>query len=391
MKPPRVTATAVLIASTLTAPAWAQSQPWDIGKRIRGAATLSGAPGSAEYSAALRQKIYEAGIALRNGSNDYDPNRTVTGRDKPLENNVVSTKQIDRDRRYSMWLETMADHPLSSFDIAGCSAMDVRVIGGEPVTNPRCLAEVSLIYSSPTQDFCSGVLAGDQHTVLTAAHCLCLGTIEYVVFGPKMGDVRNYRAAVARQKGHDGVKCLGNGVTRADSSVSLAGRDIAVVNLAVDVPREVAQAVALPEDGFAQQQFSAGNRNILVVGFGFTSSSAERPILLQDPKQKTLAVSPILSPDCSGSIDGIPDGELYGCASGREILTVDPRPVGPCFGDSGGGGYMLVDQQGTSQKRAALVGITSRSTGSGCGEGAIYTSLTSEILSWVRSAAAAEH
>jgi hypothetical protein len=206
-----------------------------------------------------------------------------------------------------------------------------------------------------------------------------------------MGDVRNYRAAVTRQKGHEGVKCPGNRVTQADSSASLAGRDIAVVNLAMDVPKEVAQAVQLPAEGFAQQQFSGGNKNILVVGFGFISSSAGRPILLQDPKQKTLAISPILSADCSGSSDGKQDAELYGCASGREILTVDPRPVGPCFGDSGGGGYMVVDQQGAADKRAALVGITSRSTGSNCGEGAIYTSFTSEILSWVKSAAAADH
>ncbi|MGY3582592.1 secreted trypsin-like serine protease [Bradyrhizobium sp. USDA 4341] len=391
MKIPKVAATAVLIASALTSLACAQSQPDDIGKRIRDAATLSGPPGSPGYSAALRQKIYEAGTALRNGSNEYDPNRTVPGKDKPYDSNNASAQKIDRDQRYSIWLESTADHPLASLNIGGCSAMNIRVIGGESVTDPRCLAEVSLIYSSPTQDFCSGVLAGDQHTVLTAAHCLCLGTIEYVVFGPKMGDVRNYQAAVARQKGHDGVKCPGNGVTQADSSASLAGRDIAVVNLAIDVPKEVAQAVQLPADGFAQQQFSSGNKNILVVGFGFTSSSADRPILLQDPKQKTLALSPILSPDCSGSNDGKPDAELYGCASGREILTVDPRPVGPCFGDSGGGGYMLVNQQGASQKRAALVGITSRSTGSGCGEGAIYTSFTSEILSWVKSAAAADH
>ncbi|MGV7219056.1 trypsin-like serine protease [Bradyrhizobium sp. UFLA05-112] len=362
-----------------------------MGKRIRDAATLSGAPGSPEYSAALRQKIYEAGIALRNGANDYDPNRTVPDKEKPDDINKGAARQIDHDERYSKWLETAADHPVASLKIAGCSAMNVRVIGGESVTDPHCLAEVSLIFSSPTKDFCSGVLAGDQHTVLTAAHCLCLGTIEYVVFGQKIGDVRNYRAAVLRQRGHEGVKCPGNGVTQAESSVSLAGKDIAVVSLAGDIPNQVAQSVQLPPEGFAEQQFSTGNKNILVVGFGYTSLNKDKPILLQDPKQKTLAISPILSPDCIGSINGKQDAELYGCASGREILIVDPRPVGPCFGDSGGGGYMLVDQQGSADKRAALIGIISRSTGSGCGEGAIYTSFTSEVLSWVKSAAAADH
>lgn len=387
---PRVGAVALFLALILDSPASAQSPSDEIGQRIRDAAAQSGSRGTPEYSASLRQKISEAGTALRNGATEYDPNRDVSSKENPTDDHGA-VRQIDGDQRYSNWLEAAANHPVAPLNISGCEAMNVRVIGGESVTDPHCLAEVSLIYTSPTDDFCSGVLVGDQHTVLTAAHCLCAGTIEYVVFGQKMDDVKNYRAAVARQKRYDGVKCPGGSVTKQDSVVSLAGRDIAVVSLVNDVPKEVAQFIPLPPDGFANQQFSNGNKDILVVGFGYTSLTKTRPILLQDPKQKTLALSPIMSSDCSGSSNGKNDAVLYGCAPGREILTVDPRPVGPCFGDSGGGGYMLIDQQGTANKRAAIIGITSRPTGSDCGEGAIYTSFTSEILSWVKSAAAAEH
>jgi hypothetical protein len=50
---------------------------------------------------------------------------------------------------------------------------------------------------------------------------------------------------------------------------------------------------------------------------------------------------------------------------------------------------MLVDQPGSPDKLAALVGITSRSTGTDCGDGAIYTSFTPEIVSWIKNALAA--
>jgi Trypsin len=364
--------------------------PEDIGKEIRDYAAHSGLPGTPEYSAALRRAIAAAATSIRNGSGEYDRNRTIDVSKQPVDAGKAKPLQVDGDARYSMWLETAANNPVASLKVAGCQAMDVRVIGGESVKDPHCLAEVSLIYESPTKDFCSGVLVNDQHTVLTAAHCLCFGPIEYAIFGSNMQDVKNYRAAVIGQKGHEGVKCPGGGVSKGDSSASLAGRDIAVIRLARDVPADVAHSVPLPQPGLAQQLFAGGNKSILVVGFGFTELAPGKPVLLQDPKQKTLALSAIMSPNCSGSRNGETDEAFYGCASGQEILAVDSRPIGPCFGDSGGGGYMLVDQPGSSDRLPALVGITSRSTGTDCGDGAIYTSFTPEIISWIKNALSAD-
>jgi hypothetical protein len=363
--------------------------PDNIGKEIRDYAARSGSPGTPEYLVALRRAIAAAAASIRNGSGEYDRNRTIDISKQPADGSKTEPLQVDSDTRYSKWLEAAANNPVASLKVAGCQPMDVRVIGGESVKDPHCLAEVSLIYESPTKDFCSGVLVNDQHTVLTAAHCLCFGPIEYAIFGLNMQDVKNYRAAVIGQKGHEGVKCPGGGVSEAASSASLAGRDIAVVRLARDVPANVARPVPLPEPGLAQQLFADGNTSILVVGFGFTELTPGKPVLLQDPKQKTLALSAILSPNCSGSRNGQTDEAFYGCASGKEILAVDSRPIGPCFGDSGGGGYMLVDRPDSPDKLAALVGITSRSTGTDCGVGAIYTSFTPEIISWIKDALAA--
>lgn len=379
---------AIWSAAGFTQPGTGNTPAEEIGTEIRAYAARSGALGTPEYSAALRRAIAAAAASLRTGAGEYDRNRTIDiGKDASESRSL----QVDSDIRYSKWLETAASNPVASVKVAGCEAMDVRVIGGDPVKDPHCLAEVSLIYGAPSQDFCSGVLVSDQRTVLTAAHCLCAGAIEYATFGSNMQDVKNYRAAVAAQRGHEGVKCPGGDVTKAEASASLVGRDIAIVRLAKDVPIDVARSVPLPQPGLAQRLFAAGNKSILVVGFGFTELAPGRPVLLQDPKQKTLALSAILSPNCKGSANGKTDEALYGCASGQEILAVDPRPIGPCFGDSGGGGYMLVDQPGSSERSAALVGITSRSTGTDCGEGAIYTSFTPEIISWVTNVLAAGH
>jgi hypothetical protein len=374
------------LAQTITG----NAPPEDIGREIRDYAARSGSPGTPEYSAALRRAIAAAAASIRNGAGEYDRNRTIDISRQPADVSKTEPLQVDGDARYSKWLEAAANNPVASLKVAGCQAMDVRVVGGESVKDRHCLAEVSLIYESPSKDFCSGVLVNDQHTVLTAAHCLCFGPIEYAIFGLNMEDVKNYRAAVIGQKGHEGVKCPGGNVSKAASSASLAGRDIAVARLAKDVPTDVARAVPLPQPGLAQQLFAGGNNRILVVGFGFTELAPGKPVLLQDPKQKTLALSAIMSPNCSGSRNGQTDEAFYGCASGQEILAVDSRPIGPCFGDSGGGGYMLVDQPGSPDKSAALVGITSRSTGADCGDGAIYTSFTPEIVSWIKNALAAD-
>ena len=211
-----IIASALLVAAVWSNLGFAQTvtgnaEPEDIGKEIRDHAARSGAPGTPEYAAALRQAIAAAAASIRSESGEYDRNRTIDVSRQSADSSKTGPLQVDSDPRYSKWLETAANNPVASLKIAGCQAMDVRVVGGESVKDPHCLAEVSLIYESPIQDFCSGVLVNDQRTILTAAHCLCSGPIEYAIFGSKMQDVKNYRAAVIGQKAHEGIKCPGGG------------------------------------------------------------------------------------------------------------------------------------------------------------------------------------
>ncbi len=362
------------------------SDSTDVGTQIRDLAARSGQPGSAEYSAALRSALAAAGASLEAKKSDPTRKIDVTTPPKDIPTQVLA---VDRDSRYAGWLETMVDQPLSSLNIKGCQTMDVRVVGGQTVVDPHCFPEISLMSSSASDDFCSGVLVNDQHTIVTAAHCLCSGSIEYVVFGTDMQDVKSYRVAAVSQKGHDGIKCEGGSVSRDEFLSSLAGKDIAIVKLAKDVPTDIAQFTPLPPAGEASRLFAGGNKNLLVVGFGYTERAKGKPTVLQDPKKKTLALTSILSPDCSGNVAGGTDSEIYGCQAGQEILAVDTKPVGPCYGDSGGGGYMLTDTAVAGGKAATLVGVTSRIAQTDCGSGAIYTSFTTEILSWVKNAIAA--
>jgi hypothetical protein len=364
--------------------------PEAIGAQIREYAARFGAPDTPEYSAALRRALASAAVSLRDDKGRLDSNRTVDV-STPPPGTGTQVVEVDHDPRYSNWLNAMADHPIAALNIEGCQSMEVRVVGGETIRNPHCFPEVSLMFASASKDFCSGILVNNQHTILTAGHCLCLGAIEYVVFGQDMRDVKLYRIAAVSQKGHDGIKCPGGSTSESDFLKSLAGRDIAVVKLATDVPADVARFTPLPQSSEARTLFAGGNKNLLTVGFGFTELVPGRPDLLQNPKKKTLALTGILSPDCSDTRAGRTDSEIYGCQAGQEILAVDGRPVGPCYGDSGGGGYMLVDQPGSANKLATLVGVTSRLVSADCGDGAIYTSLTPEILSWINDAIKNDH
>jgi hypothetical protein len=381
-----------LVSVTVVRSAFAQALPAsdeasDVGAKIRSFAAQAGAPGSPEYSAALRSALASAAVSLRDAKDD--PSRTIVV-STPPQGTQTQVTAVDRDSRYTGWLDKMADQPLASLHLQGCQATDVRVIGGETVLEPQCFPEISLMSSSGADDFCSGVLINDQRTIVTAAHCLCSGAIEYAVFGKDMQDVKSYRVGVASQKGHDGIVCEGNGTSRDAFLASLAGQDIAIVKLAKDVPTDIARFTPLPPAGEASRLFATGNKSLLVLGFGFTERSRGKPTALQDPKKKTMALTSILSPDCSGSAAGGKDSEAYGCQAGQEILAVDTKPVGPCYGDSGGGGYMITDKPGSSESVAILVGITSRLAQSNCGSGAIYTSFTPEILSWVKSAIATD-
>jgi hypothetical protein len=125
------------------------TSPELLGREIRSYAERFGTPGTPEYSLALRQAIAAAAAGLRDASEANDPNRTVDISKSP--ENLKTMLDVDRDLRYSKWLETKADHPLASLKIEGCESMEVRVIGGETLRNPRCFPQVSMMFSSPSK------------------------------------------------------------------------------------------------------------------------------------------------------------------------------------------------------------------------------------------------
>jgi hypothetical protein len=197
-------------------------------------------------------------------------------------------------------------------------------------------------------------------------------------------DMQSVKISVARQKRMDGIRCPGPGVSQLDHWLSVGGRDLAVLRLARPVEETMVGRIGQFGDPVAiAAEFAKGNTDLVVLGFGHTE--------LGDEDRKTLAIVPILSLDCSGNVQGIPDRKRYGCVQGAEILAKDSkRAVGPCPGDSGGGAYMIVRTQGGS-RRSLVIGLVSRAVLNSrrCGDGAIYTLLTPEHIKWIRETAAA--
>ena len=83
-------------------------------------------------------------------------------------------------------------------------------------------------------------------------------------------------------------------------------------------------------------------------------------------------------------------GLLWLRAGKRDFGAVDPRLVGPCAGDSGGGAARPPAERAGS-KLPILVGLNSRSVldhTAPCGDGAIYTLLDAEAVSWIENTTA---
>ena len=282
----------------------------------------------------------------------------------------------------------MADEPIARFDLADCSKVSARIVGGTQIRDPRCFSEVAATFKSSTKPFCSAVLIR-PNILLTVAHCLCDANMQYAVFGLDLQDPQNFRFSVEGQKIHEGVKCKGTGASDAVFQQSIIGHDIGIIRLSKEVPVTVAQPRALPPTDPAVDFYQRGNKNLIVVGFGYSELDPKSPEWPTDQKQKRFGVTALISPDCTGTQSGASDSQRYGCAADKEMLTKDAHLVGPCPGDSGGGAYMLSDQPGSSAKLLVLVGLNSRSIPQHvypCGDGAIYTALTADNVSWVNRA-----
>lgn len=241
------------VLSTLGLHARAQDAvaPASVGESIQAYAARFGAEGSPEYTAALRRAIVMAANMQKLEDGSYDRSRSVT-LPTGTETQPQVILKIDHDKRFASWVAEAAKSPLSKLNIKGCNNRDIRVIGGERITERSCFPEVVLALEPPSKPFCSGVLVEDQRTLITAAHCLCSSSIEYSIFGLGLQDIDQFRAIVTDKKIYPGVRCSESvSVTPPYDVASLSGRDIAVLRLARDVPENVAQHALLPDSDFA--------------------------------------------------------------------------------------------------------------------------------------------
>lgn len=336
------------------------------------AARLGAQPGTPQYAAALRDGLMKAADQLKTDQG-YNTTRSVT-LTPAATRSPMQVLAIDSDPDYQAWLEQAALLPVIDLTIARAGRMAVRSVGGEKLTNPALFPEVGMALQLPSSGYCSGVLM-NRRTLLSAAHCLCSYKQGHlVVFGLGIPSKQRYPMKIAKVRQREPIDC-------ADGWQSVRGRDIAVIRLSEDVPVAAVSATASIADADAiHREFARQNRLLWTVGFGYMDTKATG--------EKNVALVPILSPDCSRA----GDESKYGCVRGREILAKDPRRVGPCPGDSGGGGYLMVEEtvEGKTRRKPQLVGLVSRSTLNStvpCGDGAIFTLLTKDAVDWAKRAA----
>lgn len=253
-------------------------------------------------------------------------------------------QSIRKDPRFQRNLRKLAER----------TRQNLRIIGGNKVPGkefPDCVA-----VGDDDEYQCTGTLIA-PNVVLSAGHCSTVAT--RVFFGSDVG-----------KKGTEiGVKkCVRHPMYRK------GGKENDLLVLVLDKkasvkPRRIATAAAInaATEGRA-------------VGFGSTNPNGDFGYGV-----KRQVDVPIVSPGCSGKVNGEADSVAYGCdrlleiVAGKQVLGRDS-----CKGDSGGPFYVADGKKGW-----LLAGATSRATAGAvdtCGDGGIYVRVD-KYVSWIEKAA----